>query len=74
VADFLALERFGDAFLTELRQQQHGVLARRFPEFWIQRLEKALDARLPRPQEVVSELVEFLQHRHTMVFGRGEGT
>src|SRR5207253_1436601 len=51
------------AVLTELREQQHGVLARRFPEFGVQGAEEGFDPGLPGPEQVVSELLEFLYHR-----------
>src|SRR5712691_2132889 len=55
----VALERLLHTLIAELGEQQHRTLARGLPELGAERLKHALDPRLPRPQEVVGELVQF---------------
>src|SRR6266581_3074571 len=69
LADLIPFAGTLDAVLTELREEQHGVLARRFPEFGVEGPEKSFHAGLPGPEQVVSELVEFFHHAEGLSSG-----
>src|SRR5438874_983875 len=58
--DLLALAGFLDACFAQLRQQEHRVFSRRLPQFGVQSAEESFYSRLPGPQQVVGELLEFL--------------
>ena len=63
----LALTCTLDALLAQLGEQEDRVLARRLPEIRVERTEEGFDSRLPRPQQVVSELVKFFEHAHKIL-------
>ena len=65
--DLFALASLGQAFLSELLQEQHGVLVRLLPLLGVENPEQSLDSWLPCPQQVESKFVEFFHSRNTMV-------
>ena len=61
LCDYLlvTLACLGQSLLSKLLEQEDRVLARRLPSLRVQCAEYGPDARLPGPEEVVSEIVEF---------------
>ena len=55
--DLLAFGRPPDAFLAELREEEDGIFTRRLPELGVKSAKQSLDAGLPGPEQVVSELI-----------------
>src|SRR5207302_265388 len=54
------LERVGDALLAELGQQKDRILPSGFPKLAIKGLEQAFDPWLPGPEQIASELIQFV--------------
>ena len=65
--DVVALQRFLDARVAELAEQEHRILSRLLPSLGVDCAKQVLDRRLPRPEEVVSEFVYIVRHGLTMV-------
>jgi hypothetical protein len=66
-SEVVALQGLGYALFTELGEQQDRVLSRRLPTLAIQAAEDRFDTRFPRPEQVVSEMVQLVQHRNALV-------
>ena len=69
--DLRPLEGARDAVVTQLVEEKHRVLACRLPELGVERAEEVLDSRLPGPEQVVGELLEFFQHPNKIVVRKG---
>ena len=67
LVDVIALQRFLDALIAELAEQEHRILTRLLPSLGVDCAKEILDRRLPRPEKVVREFVYIVRHGLTMV-------
>ena len=65
--DVVTLQRFLDAFIAQLAEQEHWILTRLLPSLGVDCAKEILDRRLPRPEKVVCEFVYIVRHGLTMV-------